>query len=166
MGAATLISVDEYLNTSYSPDMEYVDGALVEINVGDPQHSSVQRNIIIALYRKYPHLKALPELRSRTSKSRFRLPDVCVTYRTPTGRFLDEAPIVAIEILSEDDRMTRVIEKLKEYAALGTPNIWVLDPRTRQMFVFHGNALQEIEGDVIVSESPRIELTRDEIFQD
>jgi Uma2 family endonuclease len=166
MGAATLISVDEYLNTSYSPDMEYVDGALVEINVGDPQHSSVQRNIIIALFLKYPHLKTFPELRSRTSKSRFRLPDICVTHRTPTGRFLDEAPIIAIEILSEDDRMTRVIEKLKEYAALGTPNIWVLDPRTRQMFVFRGNTLQEIEGDVIASETPRIELTRDEIFQD
>ncbi len=166
MDTATLISVDEYLNTSYSPDKEFVDGALVEINVGDPLHSSTQSNIVYAIRFKYPHLKALPELRSRTTKSRFRLPDVCVTHRTPTGRFLDEPPIVAIEILSEDDRMTRVIEKLKEYAALGTPNIWVLDPRARQMFVFRGNALQEIEGDVIASESPRLELTRDEIFQD
>ena len=33
MGAGTLISVEEYLRTSYSPDKEYVDGVLVERNV-------------------------------------------------------------------------------------------------------------------------------------
>ncbi len=45
----TPISVDEYLRTSYSPDVEYVDGALVELNVGDPLYSLVQSNIIFAL---------------------------------------------------------------------------------------------------------------------
>jgi hypothetical protein len=35
MGVETLISVAEYLNTSYDPDMEFVDGVLVERNVGD-----------------------------------------------------------------------------------------------------------------------------------
>ncbi len=44
MSAATLISVEEYLNTSYDPDMEYVDGVLVETNVGDLLHSVVRRN--------------------------------------------------------------------------------------------------------------------------
>jgi hypothetical protein len=34
------------------------------------------------------------------------------------------------------------------------------------MFVFHGNSLQEIEGDTISTGEPRLELTRDEIFQD
>ena len=29
MSAGALISVEEYLNTSYDPDVEYVDGALV-----------------------------------------------------------------------------------------------------------------------------------------
>ena len=30
MSAAVLISMAEYLDTSYSPDREYVDGAVVE----------------------------------------------------------------------------------------------------------------------------------------
>jgi Uma2 family endonuclease len=166
MAVETLISVEEYLNTSYSPDMEYVDGVLVEINVGDPRHSFVQGRIVHALYRKYPEIIVLPEVRSRTSKTRYRLPDVAVTLRMPEGRFIKEAPYIAIEILSEDDRVTRLIEKLKEYAAMGVPNIWVFDPRLKQMFVFHGNSLQEIEGDTIsTGGEPRIELTRDEIFQ-
>jgi len=166
MAVETLISVEEYLNTSYSPDMEYVDGVLVEINVGDPIHSLVQSNLVYFLRLKYPKVKVMPEVRSRTSKTRYRLPDVAVTLRKPEGRFITEAPFIAIEILSEEDRVSRLIEKLKEYAAMGVPNIWVFDPRLKQMFVFHGNSLQEIEGDTISTGEPRLELTREEIFQD
>lgn len=166
METAALIPVEEYLSTSYSPDMEYVDGVLVEISVGDLLHSAVQRNLVIAFDRKYRYVKTYPEVRSRTRETRFRLPDVAVALQKREGRFLAVPPFVAIEILSEDDRMTRVIEKLKEYAEWGVPNIWVLDPRTRQMFVFQKNALLEIEGDGIATDSPRLELTRDEIFQD
>src|SRR3984957_1467017 len=164
MAVETLVSVDEYLNTSYSPDMEYVDGVLVEINVGDLIHSLVQSNLVYFLRLKYPQVKVMPEVRSRTSKTRFRLPDVAVTLRMPAGRYIAEAPFIAIEILSEEDRMSRVIEKLKEYAAMGVPNIWVFDPRLKQMFSFHGNSLQEIEADTIATGDPRLELTRSEVF--
>jgi hypothetical protein len=34
MAAATLVSVKEYLSTSYSPDREYLDGRIVERNLG------------------------------------------------------------------------------------------------------------------------------------
>ena len=166
MAVETLVSVEEYLNTSYSPDMEYVDGVLVEINVGDLIHSLVQSNLVYFLRLKYPKFKVMPEVRSRTSKTRYRLPDVAVTLRMPEGRFITEPPFIAIEILSEEDRVSRLIEKLKEYAAMGVPNIWVFDPRLKQMFVFHGNSLQEIEGDTISTGEPRIELTRAEVFQD
>jgi hypothetical protein len=32
--ATTLVSLDEYLNTDYRPDLEYVEGHLVERNAG------------------------------------------------------------------------------------------------------------------------------------
>ncbi len=166
MAVETLISVEEYLRTSFSPDMEYVDGVLVEINVGDLIHSLVQSNLVYFLRLKYPKVKVMPEVRSRTSKTRYRLPDVAVTLRMPEGRFITEAPFIAIEILSEEDCVSLFIEKLKDYAAMGVPNIWVFDPRVKHMFVFHANSLQEIEGDTISTVEPRLELTRDEVFQD
>jgi Uma2 family endonuclease len=166
MAVETLVSVEEYLNTSYSPDMEYVDGVLVERNVGEWDHCMVQSNIIFELRQKYPNIKVVPELRAKVTGTRYRLPDVCVTLRDPHTRVLMEAPYIAVEILSEEDRVTRLIEKLKEYAAMGVPNIWVFDPGLKQMFVFHGNSLQEIEGDTISTGEPRLELTREEIFQD
>ena len=43
MGAtATPISLDEYLSTSYKPDMEFVDGALVRRNGGTQKHGHLQ----------------------------------------------------------------------------------------------------------------------------
>ena len=38
----TLVSVQEYLDTAYSPDREYVDGQLVERHVGEHNHSRLQ----------------------------------------------------------------------------------------------------------------------------
>src|ERR1700683_772207 len=166
MAADTLVSVEEYLHTSYSPDMEYVDGVLVDRNVGDLQHSLTLSNVIFALMQKYPSVKVLPGVTWKVTETHYRIPDVAVVLRKPAGRFITEAPFIAIEILSEEDRVSGLIEKLKEYAAMGVPNIWVFDPRLKQMFVFPSHSLQEIEGDTISTGDPRIELTRAEIFQD
>jgi Putative restriction endonuclease len=87
MSVETLIPVEEYLSTSYDPDVEYVDGVLEERNVGDWLHSLVQRNLILCLGRKYPKIFAVPELRSQTRASRYRLPDVCVVLTRPKTKY-------------------------------------------------------------------------------
>ena len=38
-----LVSLEEYLDTAYSPDREYVDGAIVERHVGERPHSLAQK---------------------------------------------------------------------------------------------------------------------------
>lgn len=37
-----LVSVEEYLNTVYRPDCDYVDGELVDRNVGEKDHAKLQ----------------------------------------------------------------------------------------------------------------------------
>ena len=49
MAVEALVSVEEYLATSYDPDLEYVDGRLVERNVGEPDHGRLQLLIADAL---------------------------------------------------------------------------------------------------------------------
>ena len=164
MGVETLISVEEYLGTSYDPDMEYVDGVVVERNVGEYLHSLVQGNVVFALRQKYPRIKVLPELRSKVKETRYRVPDVCVLLSNPGTKILLTAAFIAVEILSEEDRMSRTIEKLKEYAAIGTTNIWLFDPRLKQMSTFRSGDLHEVTAEVIATEDPRLELTRDEVF--
>ena len=100
-----------------------------------------------------------------TEPTRFRLPDVAVLREAPEGRYLTGVALIAIDILSESDRMSAVIEKLQEYDARGIPNIWVIDPRLRQMSVFHAGTLQALSGDSIRTVHGEVELTRTEIFQ-
>ena len=161
MSVGTLVPLAEYLDTSYDPDVEYVDGVLVERNEGDWLHSLVQRNLIVALSRKYPHLFAVPELRFRTKETRYRLPDVTVLLSPPGSRFLLAAAHIAIEILSEDDRMTRVLEKLAEYEAAGVAHIWVVDPRLETLSTYRAGVLQ-CANQLATPEG--IELAHDDVF--
>ncbi len=159
-----MVSVDEYLNTSYSPDVEFVDGMLVERNVGDWRHSLVQSNLIFALRSKYPQLKVVPELRSSITATRYRLPDVCVLKAAPATRYLLDAAFLVIEVLSEGDVMSIVIEKLKEYAGKGVENIWLIDPRLRGLYVYRTPALSEVSGERISTADGLVELSTSEIF--
>jgi Uma2 family endonuclease len=159
-----LVSVEEYLRTSYDPDMEFVDGMLVERNVGDWLHSLIQHNLIVAFSRKYTRLIAVPEFRTKTATTRYRIPDITVLLSVPSTKYLLEAAFIAVEILSEEDVMSRVTAKLKEYAALGVPNIWVIDPREKSMWAYRPPALIEIEGDTITTTDGTVELSRGEIF--
>jgi hypothetical protein len=47
MPAATLISVSEYLSTTYRPDCDYVDGEVMERNLGERDHSRIQARLIM-----------------------------------------------------------------------------------------------------------------------
>jgi hypothetical protein len=47
MESAALIPVEEYLETSYSPDREFRDGILVERNWGDRAHAGLQALLTI-----------------------------------------------------------------------------------------------------------------------
>ena len=105
-----LVSVEEYLDTSYDPDVEFVDGVLVERNASDGLHALIQSNLIYHLRRKYPHLKVLPELRSSVTGERYRLPDVCVLLEALETKYLLDAAYIVFEILSEDDPQTKVME--------------------------------------------------------
>jgi Uma2 family endonuclease len=166
MGAGILISMEEYLNTSYSPDREYVDGAVVERPVGEIPHGIVQSNVVFALRRRYPGFRTWPEVRVRTVAGRCRIADVLVGSDRPRTAILESPPLIVVEILSASDEMTNVIEKLREYNMIGVPNIWVLDPQTNRAFTFEGNRLEEVLAGELVSIAPEIRLSLAEVFQD
>ncbi|HEY6988959.1 MAG TPA: hypothetical protein VH369_11275 [Bryobacteraceae bacterium] len=78
MSTAALVSIDEYLLTSYRPDRDLVDGQLVERNVGEHDHSDRQGALIA-------------RLRSRQRAWNIRvLPEQCIRVRTPIEISLPE----------------------------------------------------------------------------
>jgi Uma2 family endonuclease len=160
-----LVTLEEYLDTAYSPDREYVDGAVVERNVGERPHSFAQSNINVYIRTEYPHLFVWPEQRMRTVPGRrSRVPDICVTLGDPRIDVFETPPFIVIEILSRRDEMSNVLEKLEEYAGFGVPHIWLLDPRRKKGFRFQAGRLEEIQ-DAFLAESPRVRLPLEEIFR-
>jgi Uma2 family endonuclease len=128
--AQTLVSVQEYLKTAYSPDRDYVDGVVEERNLGESDHSWIQAKLIILLMSSFREtgIAAMPEWRFQTSPTRFRIPDVTVIRGKPDEQILTKPPLLCIEILSPEDRMSRVNARIKEYLDFGVPVVWLVDP--------------------------------------
>jgi Uma2 family endonuclease len=119
MGALpTLISVDEYLHTVYEPDCDYVDGVVLERNVGEKDHSKAQLAILSYLWErsKRRSLFVIQSQRIRISATRYRVPDICVVAGPePDEQIFTSPPFLCIEILSPEDRMSRMQRKIDDY---------------------------------------------------
>jgi Uma2 family endonuclease len=133
MGAAVLVTEQEYLGTSYQPDCEYEDGLLIERNVGEQDHSWLQLALGTFFFnrRKVWGIEAFTEQRCRIRTGKYMIHDLCVIWRPrPTEKVFVEPPLISIEILSPEDRPIRVNEKVRQLREWGVPNIWVIDPET------------------------------------
>lgn len=129
---ATLqISINEYLRESYHPDCDYVDGEVQERNLGEFEHGFAQLFLggWFLQHRQEWQLNAASEWRIRLSPSRVRIADVCVISREqPIEPVLTRPPLIVIEILSPEDRISRYNERLTDYRNMGVKNVWVVDP--------------------------------------
>ena len=131
MATTTIVPVEEYLRTTYHPDMEYVDGVLVERHVGERRHSRLQFLIGLELGPREPgRFHAYTEQRVRVSpQPRYRVPDICLM-ALPYQResVFTHPPHLIIEILSPDDEPAEMLEKVADYLKFGVPHIWMPDP--------------------------------------
>ena len=162
-----LWTVREYLRTSWSPDREFVDGRIEERNLGEKEHSIIQRYLtfLFMLKRGEWGVEVFPELRTQTQSRRFRVPDVLVIrVEDKFERYITRPPLIAIEILSPEDTLRAMQAKSAEYRSFGVENVWVIDPEPRIAYQYSGAALEEVRtGELIVPETP-IRVVLSEMF--
>jgi Uma2 family endonuclease len=71
--------------------------------------------------RVYP----LVEQRVQVCSARFRVPDVSIVLGSrPSEQILTSPPLVAIEILSKDDRVSEMQERIDDYLKFGIRYVW------------------------------------------
>lgn len=133
MATAAHISLSEYLDTSYRPDCEYVDGEIRERNVGKWEHARVQPLLAgwFANHESQWGVMVSTEQRMRVSPSRIRVPDLVVVAAGPQPDLLAEPPLLVIEILSPDDTYSDTQERAADYHAMDVETVWIIDPKTR-----------------------------------
>ncbi|MBI1898898.1 MAG: Uma2 family endonuclease [Acidobacteria bacterium] len=164
MPTKTLVSVEEYLHTSFEPDAEFVDGEVVERNVGEIPRAAVEHFVQLKL-AAVGGLRIHPNVRVQITPTRFRVPDVAAWRTGPIGaRIPAVPPFLVVEILSPEDRMVRVQPKINEYLAVGAEWIWVIDPLVRSALVYSQAKPTGELSEVPYAENPRVEIPLAEMF--
>jgi Uma2 family endonuclease len=162
-----LVSVQEYLRADYEPDLDYVDGRLEDRHVGEHDHGYLQilLGTIFTNNRRTWGVHSVTDVRVQVAPTRFRVPDVSVLRATdPRTPVLRQPPLIAIEILSPEDRLGRFTEKLDDYVSFGVPHIWVFDPQKRRAAKYsEGKLVWMREGELSVPGTP-IRLDIAELF--
>ena len=167
MGTPTLVSVEEYLRTSFpDADREYIDGRIVERNVGEVDHSDVQSSILHYLRTHCRRgIWVGAAVRVQVKKTRFRIPDVTVMLGAkPTERIIRKPPAIAVEVLSPDDHAGDLEEKIADYLAFGVPYIWVINPESHRAYVYTPQGSREVKDGVLRAETAKIEVPLAEIL--
>ena len=133
MATSTRLSLFDYLKTSYRPDREYVDGELLQRNVGKWEHARLQALLAAWLQsqEKSWSVKVATEQRVKVSATRVRIPDVMLVSRGPQPEVIIEPPVLVVEILSPDDTYTETQSRAADYLHMGVPCVWIIDPASR-----------------------------------
>jgi Uma2 family endonuclease len=165
---ATLVSVAEYLHTAYRPDCDYVEGVVTERNVGEKDHGKAQRELLFYLHerREEWNIFVIQAQRVQISPTRYRVPDICVVAGPePEEQIFTRPPFLCIEILSPEDRMSRMQEKIDEYLAFGVSFVWLIDPQTRKAWVYTTEVIREVRDGLLRTESPPIVVPLEKVFK-
>ncbi len=70
-------------------------------------------------------------------------PDLAAQEPADTS-LIDGVPVLAVEILSPEDTVEEINEKVDEYLAASVPLVWVIDPHDRTVLVYRPGAEPEL----------------------
>lgn len=129
----TLLPLAEYIQTSYRPDREYIDGEVRERKMGKWEHARLQ-NLLGSWFNTNEAawgVLSATEWRTQVSQTRVRIPDLVLVKYGPQQDILSDPPVLVVEILSPDDSCTDTQERAADYRKMGVRTIWIIDPKTR-----------------------------------
>jgi Uma2 family endonuclease len=163
----TLVSLGEYLSTTYRPDCDFLEGELLERNMGEQPHARVQL-IIASIFenqRKIWNTRTLPEQRVQVWAERYRIPDICVQRRSdPRDLIVRVAPLLCVEIFSSADTKRDIQKRVDDYVGMGVEHVWAVDPWKRVGYYASAEGFREPVDGVLRIEGTPIAVSLTEVF--
>jgi Uma2 family endonuclease len=167
--ATKLLTADEFFDWVMRPEnqakhYELERGKVVEMSRPGERHGLVCTNVatILNLYarkrRKGYVLSNDSGVVLERDPDTVRGPDVAYfeqgkKYDQMNPKFTDGVPALAVEVLSPNDRYSKIKRRVKEYLTAGVRLVWVIDPDARDVTVYRADngsgvleANQEITG--------------------
>jgi Uma2 family endonuclease len=165
--AQTLISVEEYLSTVYKPDCDYIDGEVYERSFGDVDHGLLHTAVAAYFHARRDQWKitVLMSIRIQVRPTCIRVPDIAVVLGRPKEQILTKPPFLCVEILSPEDRWSRVMARVRDLLDLGVPFVWIVNPETRSAYIdTPAEGLREVKDGVLRTQNPTFEVPLSEFF--
>lgn len=159
--------IEQYLASCYEPDADFVNGIVEERCLGEYAHQVTQRTLIhwFRTHDKTWQTRSLQEQRTRLDSDTVRVPDISVWARSvPIEPVFTHPQLIVVEVLSPEDRQSRMQTRIEDYRRFGVPHVWVVDPAQRIGWdCSDGNWIRKTR--LEVGGSP-IYLDLDELFRD
>ncbi|BAY14273.1 hypothetical protein NIES2109_43740 [Nostoc sp. HK-01] len=136
----TKLTFEEYLTYDDGSGFHYelVDGTLELMNPPTIEHflivAFLDTTFISEIQRLSLAWLTFRETGTRTGRNKSRLTDLCVVTQEQARDLLkasavfDSAPLLIVEVVSPDSIKRDYRHKRSEYAAVGVPEYWVVDP--------------------------------------
>jgi Uma2 family endonuclease len=67
----------------------------------------------------------------------------------PFESILRTPPVLCIEIMSPEDRLSAVRQRLQDYVEIGVHDIWVIDPQSRRCYTCVAGKFEGLTGDTL-----------------
>jgi Uma2 family endonuclease len=147
-----LVGENEYLHTSYRPDCDYVDGFVLERNLGTHPHGRLQTLIAACLlqHERQWQIHAVVEVRLKIRARKYRVPDVMVLRAAASyPAVIEQPPLLCIEIVSPDDKLPDLVIRAGDYLSMGVPITWIFHPETKQAFLYSDQGTVESSDPVL-----------------
>ena len=165
MSTAILVPLEEYLATIYHPDCDYLEGVLQDRNAGEISHSDTQSALLVYLRTRTHGFWAAVEVRVQVKSRRYRIPDVTIMRGgKPSGRIITTPPEVAVEVLSPEDRVANIQEKIDDYLAFGIPCVWVINPETQRAWIHTADRTHEAKDRVLTNLAGDLTINLADVF--
>ena len=165
MSTAVLVPLADYLGHTADPDCEYLEGRLVERNVGEIRHGDAQGRTYAFVLSNVRGFWPGVEIRVQVRAERYRVPDVVIVRGgRPGGRVITVAPEIAVEVLSPEDRAADLQDKIDDYLRFGIAAVWVIDPARQRAWMHTPEGAREALDGMLRNPAGDLEVPLSAVF--
>ena len=177
--AAPPITVEQYLGFEGYPGLkdELINGRIVLSPQPKPHHQQVVKNIFMLLLKAFEGSAFEVQMNSNikfAAANSMPAPDIFVVTRgawrgaIQGDVYLEEPPLIVVEVLSQSNRKGRVEEKAAIYLENGVSHVWTASPKHRRLCthrVESGNVVEEQVDRITVSGPVAFSISADDVFR-
>jgi Uma2 family endonuclease len=173
---AELMTFEEFERLPEEPgELELLNGELIRLPPPKRMHVKIIKRLFRLLDRAVETLrKHHPEIGEaeiemgyllQTEPRSWLRPDLSITHRDQPGEdYYQDAPLIAIEIISESEAAKDVDAKAKEYLAHGSREVWLIYPITRRAWICRPGTVAIEEQSIRSELLPGVEIPLDQIL--